>query len=208
MKKNLKKILLIIVSIFAILFIIQTVDWMINGNEYRAIDEYIEKINQISKTKTFEICSQNTNDIYKEIVPKIYTDEKISVKFQNSDIYITTIDNCKIAADEMKKINVPVNISLSKQYHLKEYNKINIFFIESNIKNIESFEKCKGNKKCLNNIPEDLTFSYAFANESINMIEHLRYAKKRLSIISIFKDIYADFKIYALRKELEQMKGK
>lgn len=144
LKRRFKQLILIFLSIFAILFLVQFIDQAINGKTYAKINAYFAELNKINRNNK---CLSNV-----ELVNNIMLKDNKNGKYPilSDKFYDSTIDSCHALIVSRSSVAIPQDIPEKKQVLLKKLNSYNNkITAKYNINYIIQAKKCEGYKSCL-----------------------------------------------------------
>lgn len=164
MKKIILVVLGIIISIFTTLFIIQTIDERINGDDYKKIHIFGKHINTTIKDGT--ACTKDLDIFFNVLFNDKYKTEEST--FDNKSIE-DKINACYSLSEKIKQIYVPeVKSRRKKELMYKSRNKFSDYFAKVAY-NLKIYQNCQQkNPECLKDY--DFIFLKEYNNLSLNLI--------------------------------------
>lgn len=122
-KKILKVILIISISVIGALLLISTLDFIINFKTYSEIDKFFTNMSTLAKN---DMCMKNFGGDSQPKMSKIPHPQKIDKSTFNPERYSKEIISCSRYRDDVAVLEIPKNIPEDKQVLLNKYKKLNI----------------------------------------------------------------------------------
>jgi|GEM_PF-5501965 len=194
-REKIKKIILItvvvIASIFLLLFAIELIDKKVNGEMYAKIDKFLKEESKEMEEGSGKICSEKIDYILKNTYEKLQKNEGvITNEFKNSYIYNNTIKHCKLSLNSFSNLIPPSNIREDKAILLKQTHEYKKYLMGLNIDMLEEIKFCNGNETCLIENKKLLNTAMEANEISIRTMLSQSQTKKRLSVkYMVFGDI-------------------
>lgn len=147
-KKILKPISIIFISIIGILFIISIFDYAIHFKTYSGVDRVFGNLNELKKKYQ---CNENYKYIMKHTRYAAVQGQAKSMppEFLTPAPYDKALSSCKLYEKSLNEFKVPEDIPADKQKLLNTHIKLNAHYAYFLSFQIENAKKCKGDLTCL-----------------------------------------------------------
>lgn len=207
-----RKILTVILSILAIIYAIDFIDWQINKNTYIKIGNFLKSNKNITKSKEANNCGNQFLYISKNTSIKLIDeDAKILEEFKNPKIYNSAITSCNYYIKDLNSLNIPKDIPPEKAKALQDYIKHELQLVNSYNQDLKVLKECNGNKTCILNMKSELFDNPSrFGEVAMDTMFAYNRAKKRPSVKYILSggDIILNFAKFNIKNIQKDTVGK